>query len=172
MMFIILWIAVCSMYLYHVHLNIPHLLTRMGFSSLSCALMQHKSWPGFPIRACMCMILLTATVYCEMNPESGQNIQYHWVCVRSNWILSMYPRYHCCTKSLYAQFLSALYKEPITDDTCFYASLGFDSTLDLQQWVCLTVLCFFLLPQLWDIGGQPRFRSMWERYCRGVTAIV
>lgn len=26
--------------------------------------------------------------------------------------------------------------------------------------------------QLWDIGGQPRFRSMWERYCRGVSAIV
>lgn len=26
--------------------------------------------------------------------------------------------------------------------------------------------------KLWDIGGQPRFRSMWERYCRGVTAIV
>ncbi|GMR50805.1 hypothetical protein PENTCL1PPCAC_19901, partial [Pristionchus entomophagus] len=25
---------------------------------------------------------------------------------------------------------------------------------------------------LWDIGGQPRFRSMWERYCRGVNAIV
>lgn len=24
----------------------------------------------------------------------------------------------------------------------------------------------------WDIGGQPRFRSMWERYCRGVNAIV
>lgn len=20
--------------------------------------------------------------------------------------------------------------------------------------------------KLWDIGGQPRFRSMWERYCR------
>lgn len=29
-----------------------------------------------------------------------------------------------------------------------------------------------LLAQLWDIGGQPRFRSMWERYCRGVSAIV
>uniref|UniRef100_A0A670I0M6 ARF like GTPase 8A n=1 Tax=Podarcis muralis TaxID=64176 RepID=A0A670I0M6_PODMU len=29
-----------------------------------------------------------------------------------------------------------------------------------------------LSPQLWDIGGQPRFRSMWERYCRGVSAIV
>lgn len=28
------------------------------------------------------------------------------------------------------------------------------------------------LTQLWDIGGQPRFRSMWERYCRGVSAIV
>ncbi|ORY82926.1 ADP-ribosylation factor family-domain-containing protein [Leucosporidium creatinivorum] len=25
--------------------------------------------------------------------------------------------------------------------------------------------------KLWDIGGQPRFRSMWERYCRGVNAI-
>jgi len=24
----------------------------------------------------------------------------------------------------------------------------------------------------WDLGGQPRFRSMWERYCRNVTAIV
>ncbi|RDD47094.1 ADP-ribosylation factor-like protein 8B-A [Trichoplax sp. H2] len=26
--------------------------------------------------------------------------------------------------------------------------------------------------QLWDVGGQPRFRSMWERYCRGVNCIV
>lgn len=24
----------------------------------------------------------------------------------------------------------------------------------------------------WDLGGQPRFRTMWERYCRGVNAIV
>lgn len=24
----------------------------------------------------------------------------------------------------------------------------------------------------WDLGGQPRFRSMWERYCRGVNAII
>ena len=24
----------------------------------------------------------------------------------------------------------------------------------------------------WDLGGQPRFRSMWERYCRGVNAIL
>lgn len=30
----------------------------------------------------------------------------------------------------------------------------------------------FLKLQIWDIGGQPRFRSMWERYCRGVNAIV
>ena len=28
------------------------------------------------------------------------------------------------------------------------------------------------LPQLWDIGGQPRFRTMWERYCRGVQVIM
>ena len=26
--------------------------------------------------------------------------------------------------------------------------------------------------KLWDIGGQQRFRSMWERYCRGVNAIL
>ncbi|KAL3418120.1 ADP-ribosylation factor family protein [Phlyctema vagabunda] len=26
--------------------------------------------------------------------------------------------------------------------------------------------------KIWDLGGQPRFRSMWERYCRGVNAIV
>lgn len=24
----------------------------------------------------------------------------------------------------------------------------------------------------WDLGGQPRFRTMWERYCRDVSAIV
>ncbi|KAJ6261131.1 ADP-ribosylation factor [Drechslerella dactyloides] len=24
----------------------------------------------------------------------------------------------------------------------------------------------------WDLGGQPRFRAMWERYCRGANAIV
>lgn len=30
----------------------------------------------------------------------------------------------------------------------------------------------WLVWQVWDIGGQPRFRSMWERYCRGVNAIV
>ncbi|GAA5997386.1 hypothetical protein JCM5350_001667 [Sporobolomyces pararoseus] len=26
--------------------------------------------------------------------------------------------------------------------------------------------------KLWDIGGQPRFRSMWERYCLGVSSII
>ena len=26
--------------------------------------------------------------------------------------------------------------------------------------------------KVWDIGGQPRFRNMWERYCRDVQAIV
>ncbi|KAG5534345.1 hypothetical protein RHGRI_022465 [Rhododendron griersonianum] len=26
--------------------------------------------------------------------------------------------------------------------------------------------------KLWDLGGQRRFRGMWERYCRGVSAIV
>ena len=26
--------------------------------------------------------------------------------------------------------------------------------------------------KIWDLGGQQRFRSLWERYCRGVQAIV
>eukprot|EP00210_Caulerpa_lentillifera_P007885 g7526.t1 len=26
--------------------------------------------------------------------------------------------------------------------------------------------------KIWDLGGQRRFRGMWERYCRGVEAIV
>ncbi|CAG9461935.1 unnamed protein product [Pedinophyceae sp. YPF-701] len=26
--------------------------------------------------------------------------------------------------------------------------------------------------KVWDLGGQARFRSMWERYCRGVGTIV
>ena len=26
--------------------------------------------------------------------------------------------------------------------------------------------------KFWDLGGQPRFRTLWERYCHGVNAIV
>jgi len=26
--------------------------------------------------------------------------------------------------------------------------------------------------KIWDMGGQEKFRSMWERYCRGVQTIV
>ncbi|WFD31588.1 hypothetical protein MSPP1_002627 [Malassezia sp. CBS 17886] len=26
--------------------------------------------------------------------------------------------------------------------------------------------------KLWDIGGQPRFRAMWERYCAGASALI
>lgn len=33
-------------------------------------------------------------------------------------------------------------------------------------------LARYLISFSWDLGGQPRFRSMWERYCRGVNAIV
>merc|ERR1719153_1715099 len=29
-----------------------------------------------------------------------------------------------------------------------------------------------MMLKVWDIGGQPRFRAMWERYCRGVNAIL
>ena len=26
--------------------------------------------------------------------------------------------------------------------------------------------------KLWDLGGQQKFRGMWERYCRGVQVIM
>jgi hypothetical protein len=26
--------------------------------------------------------------------------------------------------------------------------------------------------RIWDVAGQPKFRSMWERYCNGVDAVV
>lgn len=26
--------------------------------------------------------------------------------------------------------------------------------------------------KVWDLGGQPRFRDSWEKYCWGVDAIV
>lgn len=41
-----------------------------------------------------------------------------------------------------------------------------------KVWLCNNNRDFSYLLQIWDIGGQPRFRSMWERYCRGVNAIV
>lgn len=26
--------------------------------------------------------------------------------------------------------------------------------------------------KIWDVAGQPKFRSMWERYCHGMDAIM
>ncbi|KAF1740896.1 hypothetical protein MXB_5486, partial [Myxobolus squamalis] len=26
--------------------------------------------------------------------------------------------------------------------------------------------------KIWDVGGQPRFRLLWERYCRSVNCIM
>ena len=26
--------------------------------------------------------------------------------------------------------------------------------------------------KVWDLGGQPRFRESWEKYCRGADAII
>ena len=26
--------------------------------------------------------------------------------------------------------------------------------------------------KIWDVAGQPRYRSIWERYCNGVDAVV
>lgn len=42
----------------------------------------------------------------------------------------------------------------------------------VRMCLCVIDVCTVMYFQVWDIGGQPRFRSMWERYCRGVNAIV
>lgn len=50
---------------------------------------------------------------------------------------------------------------------------SFDFLYCLFKYSAWLNLPFFSLSlEIWDIGGQPRFRSMWERYCRGVNAIV
>lgn len=55
---------------------------------------------------------------------------------------------------------------PAPDDLTLYSSIptvGFNMKKVTRGHVTL---------KCWDIGGQPRFRSMWERYCRNVDAIV
>jgi ADP-ribosylation factor-like protein 8 len=37
---------------------------------------------------------------------------------------------------------------------------------------CRKVTKGSVVMKLWDLGGQARFRSMWERYCRGVNVIL
>lgn len=70
------------------------------------------------------------------------------------------------TKSLTAQFHSHHWfqHETSAKGTCHVEMVGY---LPLPaQYRMLTV------DHSWDLGGQPRFRPMWERYCRGVNAIV
>jgi ADP-ribosylation factor-like protein 8 len=61
---------------------------------------------------------------------------------------------------------SAEKQKPADHDFSYYSSIptvGFN--MKRVQKGHVTLKC-------WDLGGQPRFRSMWERYCRGVNAIV
>lgn len=39
-------------------------------------------------------------------------------------------------------------------------------------WYEMELMKLKKIVKIWDIGGQPRFRTMWERYCRGVNAIM
>ncbi|KAJ5751172.1 P-loop containing nucleoside triphosphate hydrolase protein [Penicillium manginii] len=56
------------------------------------------------------------------------------------------------------------------------ASLGFrsrdDSSIPTIGFNTKRVQKGHVTLKCWDLGGQPRFRPMWERYCRGVNAIV
>ncbi len=55
-------------------------------------------------------------------------------------------------------------RAPLTQVSCStIATVGFN--MKKVQRGHVTLKC-------WDIGGQPRFRPMWERYCRGVNAIL
>ncbi|KAK7755290.1 hypothetical protein SLS62_002795 [Diatrype stigma] len=62
---------------------------------------------------------------------------------------------HCATPSLRCHKLTFSYSSIPT--------VGFN--MKRVQRGHVTLRC-------WDLGGQPRFRPMWERYCRGVNAIV
>lgn len=55
---------------------------------------------------------------------------------------------------------------------CFIFSLLSAAFFFTVLFEILLLRFVYLDLKIWDIGGQPRFRSMWERYCRGVNAIV
>lgn len=64
-----------------------------------------------------------------------------------------------------------------TDQSLFNTPIFWSAYPTWQLGLVLPALLLIILPflfflQVWDIGGQPRFRSMWERYCRGVNCIV
>jgi len=56
---------------------------------------------------------------------------------------------------------------------CRLASCSF---LHLSLRCSASLSCAALLLQVvikvWDMGGQEKYRGMWERYCRGVEVIV
>lgn len=74
---------------------------------------------------------------------------------------------HACVFYLFRPFkVLMLYLHRSLSDFLLYSSIptvGFN--MKRVQKGHVTLKC-------WDIGGQPRFRTMWERYCRGVNAIV
>ncbi|GIY01894.1 ADP-ribosylation factor-like protein 8B [Caerostris extrusa] len=57
-------------------------------------------------------------------------------------------------------FVNVIAKDPSVDTI---PTIGFNMRRVVQGRTVIKV---------WDLGGEKRFRSMWERYCRGVTVIL
>lgn len=55
---------------------------------------------------------------------------------------------------------------------CFPADPPFFSSIPTVGFNMKRVQRGHVTLKCWDLGGQPRFRPMWERYCRNVNAIV
>ncbi|KAF8782599.1 ADP-ribosylation factor-like protein 8B [Argiope bruennichi] len=57
-------------------------------------------------------------------------------------------------------FINVIAKDPCIDTM---PTIGFNMRRVVQGRTVIKV---------WDLGGEKRFRSMWERYCRGVNVIL
>lgn len=75
------------------------------------------------------------------------------------FVLIFYP----LLESLSFVFITGLILQSWVLRNLFYLQVGFNMRKVTKGNVTI---------KLWDLGGQPRFRSMWERYCRAVSAIV
>jgi GTPase SAR1 family protein len=70
---------------------------------------------------------------------------------------------HITVLHVYPELISEFSKRPDLDTFIYWNQVGFNMRKVTKGNVTI---------KLWDLGGQRRFRTMWERYCRGVSAIL
>uniref|UniRef100_A0A0N5A6S6 ADP-ribosylation factor-like protein 8B n=1 Tax=Parastrongyloides trichosuri TaxID=131310 RepID=A0A0N5A6S6_PARTI len=88
------------------------------------------------------------------------NKVYYWI-LTLFWKKSMEITLLGLQNSGKTTFMNVVSRDYFSED--MIPTVGFNSTKFVKGNVTI---------KIWDVGGQPRFRIMWERYCRGVNVIV